>query len=384
MRIKGSYLWAGAIVVALAAWLGSDKLIDEARGISGSEAPMGASQDTTVTPDNSSILAEEKAKPLPTVRVKVLKAEQRFSALTVTGRTEAARRVEVRGETAGRVIATPAKKGAKVRKGDLLCQLDLADRDAMLAQAEAAVEWASLDYNVAQNLGKKGYGAKNREMSQRANYDAAKATLARARLEIERTRITAPFDGVVETRSAEVGAYISIGGPCVAIVELSPLLVVGYVGERDVSQLKIGMDANARLATGQNVAGKIRFISSSADPATRTFRIEIEIPNADLSAKDGVTAKISVPLKPVLAHRFSAAVLSLTDDGDIGVRIVDDQDKVQFVPVTILASDNEGVWVSGLPPKPVVITVGHEYVQAGQKVKTVPDDSIGKTAEIAQ
>jgi len=385
MKIKGSYLWAGVIVVALAAWMGSDKLIDQARGLTGSDTPADAtSPDIAATPDKLSKLADGKAKPLPTVRVKVLQAEQRFAELTVTGRTEAARRVQVRGETAGRVVATPAKKGALVKAGDVLCRLDIADKDAVLAQAKAAVEWAGLDYNVAQNLGKKGYGAKNREMSQRANYDAAKAALARAQLEIARTKIAAPFDGIVEARTAEVGDYISVGGACVTIVELSPLLVVGFVGEREIGQIKTGMDATADLAVGQQVKGKIRFISSSAEPSTRTFRVEIEVPNTDLSAKDGVTAEISIPLKPVSAHRFSPAVLSLNDDGEIGVRIVDNEDKVQFVPVTILASDKDGVWVSGLPPSPVLITVGHEYVRAGQKVRRVADEAAKKTAEIAQ
>ncbi len=384
MKIKGSYLWAGAIVITLAAWMGSDKLIEQAQGLADSDMPMDANADTATATDKPAKLSDRKDKPLPSVRVKVLEAEQRFSELAVTGRTEAARRVEVRGETAGRVIATPAKKGALVKAGDVLCQLDLADKGALLAQAESAVEWTSLDYNVAQNLGKKGFGAKNREMSQRANYDAAKAALARAQLEITRTRIVAPFDAVVESRTAEIGAYISVGGLCVTLVELSPLLVVGYVGERDIGQLKTGMDANAKLVTGQVVKGKIRFISSSADPATRTFRIEIRIPNTDLEVKDGVTAQISIPHKPVMAHRFSPAVLSLTDSGDIGVRIVDDENKVIFVPVTILASDKDGVWVSGLPPSPAVITVGHEYVRAGQKVRRVPDNTANKTAEIAQ
>lgn len=380
MKIKGSYLWAGAIVAVLAAWLGSDNLIEQARGLSDTDA----SPDAVATRTGANAPAESKAKPLPMVRVKVLKAEQRFSQLVVTGRTEAARRVDVRGETAGRVIATPALKGRRVAKGDVVCQLDMADRDAKYAQAKAALEWASLDYNVAQNLGKKGYGARNREMSQRANFDAAKAALARAELEISRTKITAPFDGVVESRAAEVGAYISVGGLCVTIVELSPLLVVGYVGEREVSQLKVGMDAKAALVTGQNVQGKIRFISSSAEPSTRTFRIEVEIANSDLSAKDGVTAQISIPLEPVMAHRFSPAVLALRDDGAIGVRIVDDEDLVVFVSVTILATNKDGVWVAGLPPSPAVITVGHEYVRAGQKVKRVADELPRKTAEIAR
>jgi len=133
------------------------------------------------------------------------------------------------------------------------------------------------------------------------------------------------------------------------------------------------MPASARLATGQTVEGRIRFIGSTADPATRTFRIEIEIPNADRAVKDGVTAEIAIPLKPVTAHRFSPAILTLDDKGTIGVRTVGADDVVAFVPVEIVASDEGGVWVTGLPPSPAVITVGHEYVVAGQKVRRIDD-----------
>jgi len=385
MKVKGSYLWAGAIVIGVAGWLGSDNLIMHARGLSQENANTGNIAEGSA--NSQKTLADSINTPaaaaLTQVRVAVLQPEERTSELVVRGRTEAARKVEVRGETAGIVAATPVQKGTEVKKGEVLCLLDLAERQSNLDQARAALEWASLDYTVAQNLGKKGYGAKNKEMSQKANFDAARAALARAELDIQRTQITAPFDGVVETRAAEVGSYISVGGPCATVVELSPLLVVGYVGEREVGALSKGMKAVAQLATGDRVEGEISFISSSAELTTRTFRVEIEVKNEDLSAKDGVTAEIHVPLQPVKAHRFSPAVLTLRDDGAIGVRLVNSDDVVEFVPVTILASGTEGVWVSGLAPSPVVITVGHEYVKAGQKVKPIMATP-AKTAEVSK
>lgn len=381
MKVKGSYLWAGAIILGLGAWLWSDDLLQNTEV----QANGNAGADMAAT-DMASVGAAEKAKTpdkLPTVRVQTIAAEERFSELVIRGRTEAARRVELRGETSGKVVATPVKKGQMARKGDVVCQLDMADRQASRDQAKAALDLATLDYDVAQNLGKKGYGAKNKEMAQRASYDAAQAALVRANLDISRTQITAPFDGIVESRAAEEGAYVSVGGPCATMVDLSPLLVVGYVGEREVGKLKTGMAAKARLVTGEEVEGTINFISSSAEPETRTFRTEIEVPNKDFALKDGVTSEIAVPLAPLKAHRFSPAVLTLRDDGVVGVRLVDENDVVAFAPVKILASDKNGIWVSGLPDKPTIITVGHEYVQAGQKVKRV-DAVPAKTAEIAQ
>lgn len=377
-------MWAGAIVAGLAAWLGSDNLLRQVRDLTGGDAAMQTGPAGADAVADNKAVAKKETRPLPMVRVRVLQAQDRLSELIVRGRTEAARRVDVRGETAGRVIATPAVKGQPVKAGDALCRLDMADRGAIRAEAESAVELSSLDYEVAQNLGKRGFGAKNKEMLQRAKYDAAKAALARAELEISRTQITAPFDGVVETRAAEVGSYISVGGPCATIVELSPLLVVGYVGEREVGKLKVGMDTMAKLVTGQNLEGKIRYISSSSVPSTRTFRVEIEAANTDLSARDGVTAEIRIPLKSVKAYRFSPAVLTLSDAGVVGVRIVDIEDKVVFVPVNILANDKDGVWVTGLPPSPAVITVGHEYVRAGQKVRRIADRKLSITAENVQ
>lgn len=385
MKIKSSYLWAGAIVVVIGVWLSSDNLsamLNEMRAEAGAATSTTATTTPGVaaaaapgtTPDPSAGTAEStEAEPLQTVRVAVLRAEQRHAQITLRGRTEALRKVVVRGETTGTVTATPIAKGAFVSRGQILCRLDMADREAQLQQASAAVEWAEAEFEAKSKLGTKGFSARNQVSEMRASLDASRAALRKAELDIARTEIVAPFDGVIEERSAEIGSYIGIGGACATIVELSPMKVVGHVSEREVGALSRGMPATAKLATGQTVEGQIRFIGSSADTQTRTFRIEIEIPNADRSAKDGVTAEILIPLQPIEAVRLSPAVLALNDAGIVGVRTVDETDAVAFVPVEIIASGDDGVWVTGLPPAPAVITVGHEYVVEGQKVQRVED-----------
>lgn len=360
MKVKSSYIWAGAIVLGLGAWLGSKPLLSEADTAQADGEPPAAA-------------SPPEAEALQAVRVAVFEEEQRPSWLVLRGRTEAARRVEVRSETTGTVLATPPDKGQVVSAGDVLCQLDMADREAQLLQARAALASAESKFEAASRLGDKGFSARNSVTEEQARLDAALAAMKRAEIEVGRTRITAPFTGVVEERHAEVGSYVGTGGPCATLVDLDPIKLVAHVSERDLAQLRSDATAEARLATGQELEGRLTFVGSTADPATRTFRVEIEAPNADLSVKDGVTAEISIPLKPVTAHRLSPALLTLDDTGTIGVRIVDARDIVGFVPVQIVASGQDGVWVSGLPPKPVVITVGHEYVTAGQKVRRVED-----------
>jgi multidrug efflux system membrane fusion protein len=171
-----------------------------------------------------------------------------------------------------------------------------------------------------------------------------------------------------------VGDYLAPGQPCAMVIDQDPFLIVGQVSEKDVQKINIGDSGWASLITGERVNGKVRFIAKSADQATRTFRVELEVKNPDGKIRDGVTAEIHVNSATVEAHRISPAILSLDDKGTIGVRIVDAQKKVQFVPVKIVADGTDGVWVTGLPKTVTIITVGQEYVTNGQEVDATPED----------
>jgi multidrug efflux system membrane fusion protein len=313
-------------------------------------------------------------KPVVTVRVRVITAEQRRATLTIRGQTEALRKVEVKSETAGTVSATPAEKGQTVATGDILCQLKVDAREAMLAQARAQMKQRELEYQASKSLAEKGFRSDTAVAGDKAQYEAAKAQVEQMEQEMENTRMRAPFDGVVDDRRVDVGDYMQPGAVCAVVIDQDPFLVVGQVSERDVAAIKQGDTGVAKLITGERVSGTVRFISRAADPRTRTFRIELEVPNPDGAIRDGVTAEILIEGASVLAHKISPAILGLDDRGVLGVRILDEQGIVRFVPVTIIADGNDGVWVTGLPEKVTVITVGQEFVSPGQKVKAVRED----------
>ncbi len=293
---------------------------------------------------------------------------QSFSdRLVLRGRTEADRHVDVRAEIDGLVASEPIRKGAVVEAGDILCRLDAGERPAALTQARADLRQAQADFEAAQSLSARGFTSETETLSRSARLEAARAALMRAEIDMRRLEITAPFDGVLETDTAELGALMQPGSVCAALIALDPIILVGFTAERDVERIAADAVARARLVTGRRVEGTIRFISRSADPQTRTYRVEVAVPNPDLKIRDGMTAEIEIALAGKPAHFAPQSALTLDDEGRLGVRLVS-EGAARFAPVDILADTPDGVWLDGLPREADIIVVGQEFVDDGAPV----------------
>lgn len=332
------------------------------------------------------------------------------STVVLRGRTEAARSVEVRGETSGLVTTEPLRKGAFVNTGDLLCELDPGIREASLAEARgrlgeaqarvpeaeaglaearARVREAEINVNNARTLTEGGFASETALISaeataeaaqagvSRANsgvisaqsgIEAAQANVAAAEREIDRLTILAPFPGLLETDAAELGSLMQAGGLCAVVVQLDPIKLVGFVPEADLDKIEVGALAGAQLASGREVQGRVTFLSRSGDETTRTFRLEIEVANADLRIRDGQTADILVAAEGRQAHLLPQSSLTLDDNGTLGVRVIDENTQALFLPVTLLRDTVDGVWLTDLPDTLDVIVVGQEYVIDGVPV----------------
>ncbi|WP_300528887.1 efflux RND transporter periplasmic adaptor subunit [Maricaulis sp.] len=319
--------------------------------------------------------AVEETAPLFQVVTRRVEAQPRPAILALRGRTEAFREVVVRAETGGRVVETPALEGGMIAAGDVMCRLDVDARAAALDQAEADLRARQLEYDAAVELSARGHRSANQVAALEAARDAARAQLQAAREEIANIELKAPFDGIFDGRIAEIGDYLRPGDPCGTVVQLDPILIVAEVAERDVSALTAGMAGRAELVTGDIVDGQVRFVERRADPATRTFRVELEAPNPEGRYRSGVTADIAIPLAAAAAHRVPTSVLTLNASGDLGVRIVTGGDTVRFLPVELLSDDGEEVWVSGLPAISEVIVLGQEFVSDGTIVEVAPEEA---------
>jgi membrane fusion protein, multidrug efflux system len=299
------------------------------------------------------------------VRARVMAAQTHYGEAVLRGRTEANRKVELRTRVQGHVRALPFAKGTRVKEGDLICLLTVDARGANSEEARAMAASRRLDYNAAVELARKGHRSSSQVAAAKAALDAAQAALKRAEIAMSDISILAPFDGVVEELPVELGDFLNEGGVCAHIVDSDPILLIGQVSERDIAAFKMGDTGIAKLITGETVQAVIRFVAASADPETRTFRIELEAANPDFVLRDGVTADIRVRTPPITAHFISPAILTLNDTGIMGVRIADENNRSRFIPVTIISSATNGVWITGLPETATVITVGQEYVSEG-------------------
>lgn len=307
------------------------------------------------------------------VRVRSQLAEEVTRMIRVNGKTAPARTVEVNAETDGRVVAVGGERGSRMNVGELIVRLDERDRAARLAQAVATVKQRELEFAARAKLKDSSYVSEAQLQQAAAELEAAKAELARAKLDIEYTQITAPFDGALQERHVEIGDFVKLGDPIATFVDERKLIISADISEYDAHFVAMGKKGTARLATGATVEGVIRYVAPVADEATRTFRVELEIDNRDGQYRGGMTAELALPAESVYAHKISPSLLTLDDEGNLGVKIVNDGGKVEFIPADIAVSSNEGVWVAGLPHAASIITVGQGFVNAGAMVNAVAE-----------
>ena len=410
-----------AIVVMAALYLfvfERDRILDYAGNPPAAQVPAAETGTAAAEPET------EDAERLVAVVVQKSSARKIDDGVLVRGRTEAAREVEARAETSGRVMSDPLRKGTRVEAGQLLCRLDpgtrevalaeaaarlpeaqsrvpeaqsrIPEAEARLSEARARLAEAEINQRAAERLSQDGFASETRVaaadaaveaalaavqsatsgvaaaktgvQAAAAGVQAAEAGIAAAEKEIERLTISAPFGGVLESDTAELGALLQPGMPCARILQLDPIKLVGFIPETEVAKVETGAMAGARLTTGEQVTGRVTFLSRSADEATRTFRVEIEVPNGDQTIRDGQTAEIAISAAGTEAHLLPVSALTLDDDGAIGVRTVNAEKIVEFAPIEVLRDTADGIWVSGLPETVDVIVVGQEYVSEGVKV----------------
>ena len=228
--------------------------------------------------------------------------------LKATSRSEA--RVNVRAKTSGEVVKIGATQGQFINKGSILCSLGV--------------------------------------------------------VELNRTEVKAPFSGYIE-QIVKPGNFLERGQNCATIIQLNPIIFVAEVPEFSINKIVTGQEVSMKLVTGELLKGNLTFVSKSASPSTRTFKVESQIPNKDGEVRDGVTAEMTIKTKIVKAHKISPSILLLNDAGKVGVRSIKDS-IVKFNEVTILEDSESGLWITGLPESLELIVQGQGFVEDGQKV----------------
>ncbi len=371
-RNKGSLTVAIVLTVAVAAWVGSGVIENMDPG------PHNATKDAPATTEGKPVEVAEAAHIA--VRVRDITAESRERVVTLFGRTDAIKDAEIHAETNGRVVERPVEKGAWIKKDTVVLRLALDDRPARYARAKAKLAYERVSHNAAERLKARQFQSEIKLAEAKADLATAEADLAEIDLDIRRTRIAAPIDGYLDFLPLGPGDYVSAGDHVATVVNLDPIRVIGQIAERDVGAISDGAEAIGRLPDGREIKGVVKFVSRMGAETTRTFRVDVWFDNPDGAIADGLTVALRLPAGRETAHLLSPATLTLDDRGVLGVKLVDADNQVRFHPVRLIDDTPEGVWVGGLPEAARLITVGQEYVIAGQRVEPVPEESIaGRT-----
>ena len=186
-------------------------------------------------------------------------------------------------------------------------------------------------------------------------------------VELNRTEVKAPFRGYVE-KIVKPGNLLNRGEICAVIIELDPLTFVAEVPEAEIKSIVKGQKVLIELVTGETITSKLSFVSKSATPATRSFRVEAEVENSKGVIRDGITGTMKIYTNKILAHKISPSILLLSDNGTIGVKSVNNNNIVEFLPIKIIEDTNDGIWVTGIPNLSNLIVVGQGFVENGQEV----------------
>jgi multidrug efflux system membrane fusion protein len=291
--------------------------------------------------------------------------------LSLSGRTEAARTVTIKAEASGAITVAPAREGAVVEKGEVLCGLDMQGRGAKVREAEADAAQKLQAYNGATDLASRGWSPQAKVDTAKAQLDEAQAALDGAKSEFAKTQMRAPFRGVFEKRLGDVGEFLGPGGACGVMVELDPVLVVAEAPERQAVQIRIDAPARLKLTDGSEAKGRVRYVAKTADQSTRMFRVEVEVANPNNAIPVGRVAEIRVQIGEGDAHKVDPSLLTLDEQGRIGVRYLDVGGVVAFAPADIVDETAEGTWIAGLPREALIVAEGQEAVKAGLRATPV-------------
>ncbi len=323
--------------------------------------------------------AAEVKRTLRTVSVVTPPLTDHSVSIRISGVTEPDKRVTLGVRAGGIITELPVKQGDKVKSGDVILSLDAEEKKSMVVTAQQTLSQRKAESEASERLAKRGNLPKLQLDSARTALMGAKSQLDAAQAELDRLEVIAPFDGVLDRLSVEKGSSVQQGAEAATLLALDPIIAVGEISERNLASVKIGGKAGVRLVNGKVADGVIRYISKEANAQTRTYRVEVAIPNGDLSMPSGMTTEIMLWAEPVKAIQVPRSVITLSQNGDFGVRGIDKDNKAFFLPVTLIDDATNALVLTGVPDGSRIIVAGQDFVADGDVVNPVaPDEALMK------
>ncbi|MDF1599522.1 efflux RND transporter periplasmic adaptor subunit [Mesorhizobium sp. YIM 152430] len=349
-----------AVFVATAAWVAT-----------GEFSSVGSAQDEPNAERTEAPKVEARRHTVAVVRPPRIEHSR---AIRMSGLTEADKRSVLAARSAGIIAELPISKGQSVEAGDLILRLDAEGKEAAVETARQLLVQREAEAEAAERLVQSGSLPRLQADNARSALAAARSQLEEAQAELTRNEVRAPFSGLIDRINVEIGGSVMQGTEIATILALDPIIATGEVGERDLGYVTRGDRADVRLVNGEIVEGEIRYISRDASSQTRTFQVEVAIDNEGNEIPAGMTTEMTLRAKAVESVRLPRSVVTLSGAGDLGIRVVDRQDKVAFYPIDLVDDTPEGLILAGIPADARIIVSGQDLVAEGDTVNAVEAD----------
>lgn len=346
-------------------------------------AACSESADPEAAPPTGDAPPAARAIPVETHQVATREVVQRASAV---GSITANESVVLRPEIGGRVSAINFEEGAAVERGAVLLVIDPAEYRAAVAQTRATVELNRLKYQRARDLVKSRMISQQEHDEAQARLKESQAALDRDQVRLAKTRIEAPFAGVIGLRHVSPGAYVQPGQDLANLEDLDPVKVEFQVSERYAPALATGQRLRLEVdaVPGVEFEGEIYAVNPRLNAATRSLVVRARVPNPERRLRPGMFARVELDLE----RRADAVVVpeeALVPVGDrmMVYRVVDG--RVAPVPVTTgLRQHGEIEIVEGLQAGDTIITAGQMKVREGMPVVSVNEPQAAAPPQAAE
>lgn len=301
--------------------------------------------------------------------------------LEIQGNVETEQNLVLFPEMSGVLTKVYVDEGDNVKKGQVLAKIDDAGMSQQLQQAEVQAELAKTTYERQKNLWDQKIGSEIQYLQAKTNYEAQQKQVASLRRQLAKTKIKAPFSGTIDEVITEEGSVVNPGANAIfRIVSLDEMYVTAEVPERYLSTVEEGKEVLVEFPVlGKTVTSAISQTSSFINPANRTFRIEVDIPNTDFQVKPNLTARLRInDYRSENAILIPAEIISENQDGEQYVMQLLPADQGENFPeasrqvITTGLGQNGMVEVNeGLGAGDKVIVEGARSVRSGQKVEVI-------------
>ena len=362
-KIRFHKLLAIVVLVATAAWVATGEFTSVGSAAGEVEAERTAAE-----------ARPEQAAPVRTVAVVTPPRIEHSRAIRISGHTDADKRAVLGTRAAGVIDELPVRLGSEVKRGDLVARLQAEGRETAVESARQTLAQREAETEAARRLAERGNLPRLQLDNALSALAAARSQLEAAEAELDRNVVRAPFNGVIDTVDVELGSTVQPGAAVATLLSLDPALARGEVSERDLAHVRTGDRADIRLVSGEHATGEVRHVSREATAATRTFRVEVAVPNPDGRIPAGMTAEITLRATPVSAILLPRSVVTLSSAGDLGIRAVDGDNKVVFYPIDLVDDTARGLVLAGIPEDARVIVAGQEFISEGDTVNAVEAD----------